>query len=244
MGFVRIIEDFSKTLLNYSHVAKAIHFLENRKNRNAVFIWIPKNAGTSIYKTLKKHGCLKAKKIPRVKYRFSQRGIVTFAHMDYSQLVNQGYVHEHFDKTAYKFCFSRNPYDRAISLYEYFKKDLPEGTTFHDFIGTITKKGVQPIGLYNSVGFSSCNPQLRWIENVKIDFYGTYENLGQDFNFVLRSLGLPEVPLLHLNKSKRSDYTDYYDFETKRRVEEFYKEDFDFFNYPFMDDSFFSQAHS
>jgi len=239
MGAVREIEDFGKTLLNYSHVAKAIHFLENRKNKNAVFIWIPKNAGTSIYKTLKKHGCLKAKKVPRVKYRFSQRGIVTFGHMNYSQLVKQGYVNDRFDATAYKFCFSRNPYDRAISLYEYFKGDFPEGTSFPDFIRKITENGVRPIGLFNSAGLSSCNPQVRWIENVKIDFYGTYENLGQDFNIVLRSLGLPEMSLLHLNKSKRSDYTDYYDFDTKRRVEEFYKEDFEFFNYPLMDDSSF-----
>ncbi len=56
------IEDIGKDLLNHSRVAKLIHYLQNRKNKDAVFIWIPKNAGTSIYKTLKKHGCLKAKK--------------------------------------------------------------------------------------------------------------------------------------------------------------------------------------
>jgi hypothetical protein len=241
MSLVRNIEDIGKTVLNYSHIGKALHYLRNRNNKNAVFIWIPKNAGTSIYKTLKKHGCLKAKKTARVKYRFSQRGLVTFGHMDYAQLVQKGYVSREFNQTAYKFCFSRNPYDRAISLYEYFKDGFPKGTTFHEFIQRVTEKGVRRIGLFNSIALSSCNPQVRWIENVNIDFYGSYENLGEDFNTVLRALELPEMSLLHLNKSRRSDYNEYYDLETKKRVEAFYKEDFEFFNYPMMEDSIINQ---
>lgn len=235
MAVVRDIENFSKTVLNCSLIARGLHYLKNRKNRNAVFIWIPKNVGTSIYRTLRKHGCLKAKRVERVKYRFSQSGLVTYGHMDYFQLVQKGYIKEQFDKTAYKFCFSRNPYDRAISLYEYFKGSFPGGITFHDFIKRLTEKGVKKIGLFNSKNLSSCNPQVRWIENVDIDFYGSYENLREDFNTICRALDLPELKLLHLNKSVRSDYYKYYNLETKKRVEEFYKEDFDFFNYPLMD---------
>ena len=234
------VEDIGKDLLNYSRLAKLNHFHRNRKNKDAVFIWIPKNAGTSIYKTLKKHGCLKAKKLPRVKYRFSQKGLVTFAHMDYARLVKEGYVSKSFNRQAFKFCFSRNPYDRAISLYEYFKDSFSNPISFPEFIKMISDKGVKPIGLFNSEGLSSCNPQIRWVENIEIDYCGKFENLQDDFNVVLQKLELPEVRLKHLNRSERSKIPDYYDLETKKRVEEYYYEDFKFFNYPLESDSILS----
>lgn len=234
------IEDIGKDLLNHSRVAKLIHYLQNRKNKDAVFIWIPKNAGTSIYKTLKKHGCLKAKKLPRVKYRFSQGGLVTFAHMDYARLVHEGYISETFDRQAFKFCFSRNPYDRAISLYEYFKDSFSKPINFPEFIKRISDKGVKPIGLFNSEGLSSCNPQVRWVENIQLNYCGKFENLQDDFNAVLRKIELPETRLKHLNRSVRSRITDYYDLETKKRVEEFYHEDFEYFDYPMEPESILS----
>jgi hypothetical protein len=230
------LEEIGKHFLNYSRIVKGIHYMQNKNNNNAVFIWIPKNAGTSIYKTLKKYGCLKAKKLQRVKYRFSQKGLVTFGHMDYNQLVNSGYVSAEFDKSAFKFCFSRNPYDRAVSLYEYFKPSLKTVNSFSDFIRLISERGVKPIGLYNSVDLSSCNPQIRWIEHVKIDYLGSYENLNSDFNRILNKLGLPETNLFYLNKSKRKDYRDYLDKESKELIESFYAEDFEYFNYPKIDD--------
>ena len=230
------IEDIGKDLLNYSHLAKMMHFLQNRKNHDAVFIWIPKNAGTSIYKTLKRYGCLKAKKPARVKYRFSQRGLVTFGHMDYAALVEAGYISTSFHHKALKFCFSRNPYDRAISLYEYFKGAFTSDLTFPAFIRYISREKPRPIGLFNSAGLSSCNPQVRWVENVKLDFCGSFENLQEDFNAVLQQLELPEIGLKHLNQSMRSRIQEYYDLETKKHVEHFYREDFDFFRYPLEPD--------
>jgi hypothetical protein len=225
------IEDIGKDVMNYSRVGKLIHFLKNRNNRHAVFIWIPKNAGTSIYRTLRRYGCLKAKKIPRVKYRFSQRGLVTFGHMDYARLVSEGYVSPSYDRKAFKFCFTRNPYDRAISLYEYFKTSFPETISFAEFIKYITEQELIPIGLFNSRGLSSCNPQVRWIENIDIDYCGKFESLQQDFNNVLSELRLPKTGLKHLNKSVRTRMQKYYDLETKKRVENFYKEDFERFSY-------------
>lgn len=240
MTYTERLENIGKTLLNYSHISKAYHYFKNRSNKHAVFLWIPKNAGTSIYRTLKNYGCLKAKKIERVKYRFSQTGLVTFGHMDYGRLLEEGYISEKYASKAFVFCFSRNPYDRAVSLYEYFKGSLTRHMTFREFIQMIHEQDVHPIGLHNSMACSHCNPQVRWLEKQKPDFCGSYENLAEDFNKVLEELDLPGESLLHLNKSRRRRYTDYYDLETKRRVDDFYREDFEYFQYPYLDESLFS----
>lgn len=226
------LEDFGKNVMNYSGVGWLIHHLQNRGNPDAVFIWIPKNAGTSVYKTLKKRGCLKAKKPERVKYRFSGKGLATFGHMDYHRLMKEGYVSRSYMNRAFKFCFSRNPYDRAISLYEYFKTSFGRPITFAQFIKKIHDEGVPSIGLFNSWKLSSCNPQKRWVENLELDFCGRFETLEDDFNRVLNHLDLPETELQHRNKSLRKRLSEYYDPDTKKRVEDFYREDFEYFGYP------------
>ena len=231
------IEEFAKTIFNYSQLGKLIHYLQNRNNRNAVFIWIPKNAGTSIYKALKTKGCLKAKKVERVNHRFSQRGLVTFAHVDYFQLVKHGYISQSYDKSAFKFCFSRNPYDRAISLYEYFSPFKDKNIrNFPEFIQYISKNGVKPIGLFNSEGLSSCNPQVRWIENLNIHYCGSFEKLQEDFSKITKYLNLQGLSVPHLNKSVRTRIQEYYDLPTKHLVENFYQEDFEYFNYTYRSD--------
>ena len=86
------------------------------RNQDAVFLWIPKTAGATLYKALDIHICTKLLELPWAKLRFRNRGLVTFGHMEYAQLVKAGVVGSHFDEGAFKFCFSRNPYSRAVSL--------------------------------------------------------------------------------------------------------------------------------
>jgi len=231
------LEDIGKDLMNYTRLGKLKHRVQNRNNPNAVFIWIPKNAGTSVYKTLKRRGCLKAKKLARVKYRFDQQGLVTFGHIDYARLVEEGYISQSFNRKAFKFCFSRNPYDRAISLYEYFRPSFKGGISFLRFVRLIQEEGVPPIGLFNAHKMSTCNPQVRWVEKLSIDYCGSFENLQEDFNAILQKLNLPETELKHLNRSTRARIQEYYDLETKQRVESIYREDFEHFGYPMESDN-------
>ena len=72
------IERFFKRLIDYTQLRKAAHYVRNAGRPNAVFIWIPKNAGTSMYHALRRYGCVKTKEAQRIKYQFSQRGLVTF----------------------------------------------------------------------------------------------------------------------------------------------------------------------
>jgi len=233
------IEEILKSTYNRTHLGKALHHLNNVNRRNAVFIWIPKSAGTSLYHALRRYGCIKAKKLERVKYRFSQRGLVTFAHMDYHELVQQGHVTEEFDSAAFKFCFCRNPYDRAISLYSYLMAVTGTQTSFLEFWRDIQDNGVKPIGLDNGYNASHCNAQVRWIEKLKIDFVGRFESLHEDFARLTRQLDLPRAKLTTLNASRRKPMADYYCRESKRIIEDLYYDDFVYFGYEYETDKAF-----
>lgn len=237
------IERYFKRLVDRTGVRRAAHRLRNRGRPDAVFIWIPKNAGTSMYHALRRYGCVKTKEAERVRYQFSGRGLVTFAHMDYHELVRQGYVSEDFDRRAFKFCFSRDPYDRAVSLYVYLRKATGSELTFLDFWRGVAEKGPDPIGLYNGLGTSHCNPQVRWIENLEMDFTGRYENLAEEFDRLTEELGLPARPMEHRNRSERKTPGQYYCPETKSIIESLYTEDFERFGYPLKaDDELLAQA--
>jgi hypothetical protein len=201
---------------------------------NAVFIWIPKNAGTSIYYLLSKYGCPKLKTLNLIKNYFIQKGLVTFAHFDYCQLVNNGYVSEKYNKSSFKFCFVRNPYERAVSLFFYLKKINPvnEFDSFLDFCRMLDHQTIEDIGLYNTSGLSQCNPQVRWIENIKIDFVGKVENFNSDLNFLFKKLRITTAQTNpRLNSTNHNDYLNYYCKESKEIVENYYRDDFLRFGY-------------
>jgi hypothetical protein len=198
---------------------------------DVVFIWIPKSAGTSIYNAI---GARKFKTTDRIKNRFCGRGIVTFGHMNYFELLNQGYLSEKFDKRAFKFVIVRDPYDRAVSLYEYLKsrkKHIHENESFLNFLQRLNKNGIDPIGLYSSNGTSHCNPQIRWVEKINIDFVGRFENLEQDLQSIKSKIELSTLTIPRKNASRRKETSSYYCTEARELVEHIYREDFKFFSY-------------
>lgn len=207
-------------------------YVRGRRQRNAVFLWIPKTGGTTLY------SCLPAPKLKTtssIRRRFPQRGIVTFGHMDYRALLGEGYVSQHFDKSAFKFSFVRNPYERAVSLFFYLKRAGALGSeeSFLSFCRHLVECGCEPIGLYNVRGLSQCNPQVRWIERLDMDFIGRVENLADDCQVIFSELGLgmPELPWLNVTNHEYNLW-DAYCSESLDMVESYYAEDFEQFNYP------------
>ncbi|MGD2072094.1 MAG: sulfotransferase family 2 domain-containing protein, partial [Candidatus Thorarchaeota archaeon] len=185
--------------------------------KNAVFIWIPKNAGKTIMNTVRRGGYKipKKKTIKSIEEWNPQEGIITFGHVSYRQLVNKGYISKKFDGSSFKFCFSRNPYDRAVSLFFYLKKmgklNSYADSSFLKFCKYLKEYGCIEIGLYNKEKLVQANPQVRWIEKIKIDFYGKVETIEKDLSKLLNTLDLSEVEKIpHLNKTGHTAYQDYY----------------------------------
>ena len=203
------------------------------RNGNAVFLWIPKTAGATLYSVLDRHICTKLLHLTEARIRFRNKGLVTFGHMDYAQLVENGVVGAGFDNTAFKFCFSRNPYSRAVSLYCFSRKRqwIDQKISFLDFCQMI-ERGVDDIGLFNVQGLSLSNPQTRWLRGVVPDFVGRVENFDEDLRRVFEALRL-SVPekIRAKNRTSHSPYRDYYCVESARIVSKVYADDFERFDY-------------
>ncbi len=200
---------------------------------NAVFIWIPKTAGTTIYNALRSAGCAKLKTIELAKHAFPAKGLVTFAHLSYHMLLEGGYVDHKFDRNSLKFTFVRNPYKRAISLYFYIQRYI--GTynrkpAFLDFLELLNTGFYDKVGLYNVRNLSQCNPQVRWLDGITMNFIGKVEEIEKDFE-TLQSL--LKIKLPPLGVYKQGSYVEPVIFGGREKylVEKIYDEDFMTFGY-------------
>lgn len=201
--------------------------------RNAVFIWIPKTAGTSVFNALAIEGCRKFKKLDAAAGKFCQKGLATFGHMNYAELVKQQVVSADFDKSAFKFCFVRDPFARAVSLFYWSKKTgaIGQDVNFVDCLWRLREQGCPSVGLYNRDGLSQWNPQVAWIENIDMDFVGKVESIDADFSELQRKLGLHAPSLDVLNRSHSYDYRSVFCAESVDLVRDIYRQDFERFGY-------------
>ncbi len=214
------------------------HRRANQDNRDAVLIWIPKTAGQSVTTLLQEHGSAKLKDPFAARHCFPQRGLVTFGHQSYPQLLAAGIVSQAFDHRAFKFCFVRNPYDRAVSLYCYLHKQgrIDASWSFRTFAERVADGACEPIGMFNWRGMSQCNPQVRWIHDEQgrsiVDYVGRFECIDNDMAEICDELGITgELPRRNVGGNK--PYRDYYDDAIRRLIERAYAEDIETFGYEF-----------
>ncbi|TQI71549.1 sulfotransferase family protein [Gramella sp. Hel_I_59] len=210
-------------------------FLSNINKQKILFVWIPKNAGTSVFESLNQSLNMKQfLKVSEARNNFYNHGAATFGHIDIVKLKENGIVSLKYYNTSFKFCFSRNPYDRFLSLFHYFQivERIPLNYNYQDLMNTIVK-GIDPIGLYNFKGLSQCNKQSDWIKGIKIDKVYQFEDIGRAFDDLSNITG-KNIQLIHKNSSSNSkDRRNELNPETVKMIQEFYEADFLQFNYSF-----------
>ena len=134
---------------------------------------------------------------------------------------------EHF----FKFCFVRNPYERALSDYFWRIRARDRTLDFADFLREVrTRRSEQPP---DSPRFD--NWPIYTIDNhIAVDQVGRYENLATDFAGICDRIGIPAEELPVAKKVvKDYDYHDYYGPEERALVEEIYARELDAFDYRF-----------
>ena len=211
---------------------------ETPERSDAIFFWIPKCAGTSIYKLLALHGCPEGRWDSPLA-PFNNRGLITFGHVHVPDLVCARVVSEDFFRRAFKFAFVRNPFDRLVSLFFYLKwircPDVPEEMDFDGFCRAVEER-TPPVGLYNYRGLNQCNPMAAWLldtdGNLLVDEVGRFENLEADFARIGAKMGI-RASLPHENRGDHAGYRSYYNRESRRMVERFYHKDIEVFGYSF-----------
>jgi chondroitin 4-sulfotransferase 11 len=214
-----------------------------RRERNVLFVWLPKTAGSSIYHALRKTR-YKCRKLINTEKNgiiespytdFDNKGAVTFSHTSIDALIKNNIVHKEFIENAFKFCFVRNPWDRLVSLF-FYRSLNKQYKDFKEFCLDFKDWEIEPIGLYNSRLNSQFNDQVSWLIDGKgrllVDFIGRFERLEEDFSKICRILRVRNT-LPHRNRSNHSGYRDYYDETTIEIVRNKCIRDIEFFGYDF-----------
>ncbi len=108
----------------------------------------------------------------------------------------------------YKFCFERNPFDRAISLYYFLGKN--SSIEFDEWL----KNNYTNLSLKSNWNIYTIN------DKVVVDFIGKYENIQSDLTFVCKRLNIPFDG--YLPKAKgffRNDRRTYYEFLNAEQIQ-------------------------
>jgi len=186
--------------------------------KKAIFIHIPKTAGSYLAEVLQKNYGFKNYYLQRPDHKqfcFHKDNSVkyhenkihgTIVYYKTSKYLNRimGMNEEKWN-TYHKFCFVRNPFDRIVSGWNYCNKYNIDFDKFIDFD-------------FNTNSFDYWHtfmPQYRHIVNEKgqrfIDFIGYFENIEEDLKIVLEKLNLKVThkPFIK-NKSKHDNYLKYY----------------------------------
>jgi hypothetical protein len=183
-----------------------------------IFVHVPKAAGTSVKKTL----------FP------DAQGITHYRAIDYfldSPLKFKRY---------FVFAFSRNPYDRLVSAYNYLleggknEADLrfrDKFLTAYKSFGDFVKNGLPRKEIKNKYHFM---PQYLFVVNfrgrIMVDFLGRVETIEEDFEVISKRIGV-DAHLPHKNKSSRGPYEDLYTEELRIITYMNYKKDFELLGY-------------
>ncbi|MDA5562758.1 sulfotransferase family 2 domain-containing protein [Cobetia sp. MMG027] len=197
------------------------HFDRNK----CIFIHIPKAAGTSVLAALGKKG---------------EKGRDHVSWQTYKKADSKKF------NNYFKFSFVRNPYDRALSAYNYIlfggnqgerdrivAKVINEYADFNDFVERGLWKGVfrsHLLFLPQSSFVMDANDILM------VDFLGHFETLEKDFKYVADQLGL-NCGITHHNRGRltSSESEDMAEMsqETREKLSVLYAQDFMNFGYDF-----------
>lgn len=228
-------------------------------DKKCIFIHIPKAAGTSVishFPDMSRTGKKTENELP---FHSSEKFDPPPPHLRASDFVKYGYVTKDIFDLYFKFSFVRNPWDRIVSEYKYRRH-----ASRYDFKTYLFKHFPRP-------GWSDeyCHviPQYDFLYDddgvCLVDFIGRFESVQDGFNVVCEKLGLPEIMLVHKNKSLSffrrdnnlyqvlktikdslsinqrrnifSRYTEYYDDESIAWVARIYERDVSVFGYEFGD---------
>jgi len=222
-------------------------------NKKAIFIHIPKTGGSYIGPTLEKYYgfnsylhlmyrkrkdhyiICKSKSIHSnnkiYDNSFFNREIGIYLYFktcdEYNKIMQ---MNEEKWQTYTKFCFIRNPYERALSGWKHFKIIFNFTTNFYDYLNM--KNIVSDI----EYGHIFINQKMQIInENGEcaIDIIGRFENLENDFRIILNYLGFNvNHPIKKINMSNKENFNGLIlERKTINKINEIYKDDFDAFHY-------------
>jgi len=207
--------------------------LISRKHK-FIFIHVPKNAGTSVQNALLNYSNYACRfQNTQLMYYFKKLVgnnyyLTTFGkHIPVSDL--KSIIGKKWDNYR-SFAVCRNPYDRLVSRYHYFKHvdGSYENRKFKSF--SSFKEHVM------SLNDKTWNDLQTWYISsdgkIGVDHLLRFESLEDDWKKLLKDLNMPPIELFTKNRSPRAtNHMEYYDQEILDKVNQLFKYDFEMLGY-------------
>ena len=184
-----------------------------------LFIHVPKTGGY----TIRKHG-----------------NVTSYVHHTASEL--SGMLPDFWDR--YRFCMVRNPYDRFLSAYMYYRQMGPSHEFWDMEADRLCAQEVHKYATFekfvygfNYFKFKSrihFRPQVNWthIGNTQaVDYVGRFEEYDRSWQYICQQIGVPYSVLPVTNACRHSPWRFYYTGNMRRVVQSIFMEDFDAFGY-------------
>jgi len=141
--------------------------------------------------------------------------------------------------TYYKFTIIRNPYEKCLSDFLWFKFqfcprfDIPVttfGETFQKHLEY--RKNIVNQGKYTGMFDNHFIPMVDYLKDIDYDKICRFENLTEDIEDVKKHINNTNE-LKKINATNHTNYQSYYDDTCRQLVEEMYGEDIKYFGYSF-----------
>ena len=229
-------------------------------DKKAIFIHIPKTGGSYIGPTLVKYyGFISY--VDLIAYRRPDHNIVCKTNY-FKPILTGNYLYdnslfnkliglllycktsEYFNEkmnmneekwsTYTKFCFIRNPYDRALSGFKHFNIILNLKTNFHSYL---SRKNI--VNSVSDIEYGHLfMSQKRHIQNIDgncgVDIIGRFEYLETDFRMILNHIGFDKIihPIKKVNVSNKEGLQELsLDRKTINVINNLFADDFEAFHY-------------
>ena len=163
------------------------------------------------------------------RFPYEQLAAIRHGHLSLEQV--RPYVGEGIFDDYFKFAFVRNPFDRFVSYCAFMTRDrdifqrAPQAVMHHFLFVEPPEKHIlfqpQHTVLVDAAG------------NLLTDMIGRVEDMQASYAAICARIGVPARALDRVNCSKRGDYRQYYDEESKRGVAQRYARDLELLGYEF-----------